>query len=321
MMGWLAGLDPADRLPLWVISYKRPGTAPFLNRAAQWATAGDVNVLVRDSQLEAYEAAYPTLHIHSLPDDMIPNCGSARWAASQLAYADGDEAALLFDDDVLTLNFLFESAIGKGANAGKECSRNSNKDDLAVLPDLDERILAGMSWVARQAFADHPRAVLGGNIKRHMNFSEKNHSTMYLLNGGVTPRQAMVYNMARMNEFGIKMNLDLFGVHGEDIGMNAEVLAAGADCFAMPSFAYDHWPEAINISESTIRNADNAAALHAQEWENLQTYPVKDYLRVKRNIIDGSFEWADINWVQAAKVRGRPTVRAPWDLGDHESLI
>lgn len=313
MQDWIGDLNPVDRYPLWVISYNRPGTAPFLNRAHEWATAGDVNVLVRSSQMEMYREAYPKFRIHHRADDMIPNCGSARWQASQIALEEGFEAALLFDDDVLSLNFLFESAIMSGKNAGTECSRNSNNEDRALFPDLDERILAGMSKVAGDVFENHQMAMLGGLIKRHMNFSAKNHATKYVINGGVTPRQAMVYNMARMDKHNVEMDTDLFGVHGEDLGMNAAVLAADGDCFAIPSFAYDHWPEEVNIHESTIRNAGNAARLHRQEWESLQHYPIKDYLRTKTSIIDGSYEWGDVDWKKAAKVRGRSTIHVPWE--------
>src|SRR5699024_4525852 len=103
MRDWLASLDPADRYPLWIISYNRPGTAPMLDRAATWSSAGDVNVLVRTSQADAYRKAYPALNVVAMPDVTIPNCGSARWTAAQLAYADGSPTALLFDDDVLSM--------------------------------------------------------------------------------------------------------------------------------------------------------------------------------------------------------------------------
>lgn len=322
MMERLNDLDVGERLPVWVISYQRPGTAPLLNMMKTWGTAGDVNVLVRDSQLKAYEAAYPELRIHSLPDEEINSCGGARWGAAMLAYDLGQDTIIQMDDDVLKLDFLYEGHIGSGPNAGTECSRLTSMKDRKEMPDLDERILAGFSAVAARVLEDHPEAMLGGMIKRHMSFSEKNHRTMYVLNGGVTPRQVMVYAIDRMLAHGVYMPPEFY-VHGEDIGMNAKVLAEGGACWATPSFAYDHWPEAINIHESTIRSVETAAAMHAEEWDNLQSYPIKDYLRSKRSLVDGSPTWNDVAWAKYARLTGRPPVRVEWEgvEGDPLDLI
>jgi len=313
MTSWLSGLDPEDRYPIWVISYQRAGTAPLLNMATKWGRQHDINIVVRESQREAYEAAYPRMNVHALPDDSIDCVGKARWAAASLAYALGEEAILMMDDDVLSLRFLFQREFFRGKNVGKECSGHSTLDDLEVLPDLAERVLLGMSAVARDVFAEHPKAMLGGAIKQHMSFDYRNHRTKYVLNGGVTPRQVMVWHVDRMFENGVALNLERFGLHGDDIGIVAEILKAGGDCFAMPSFGYVHWPEAINIKTSVVRNADNAKALHEFEWEALQMYPIRDYLRVKRSIVDGSFEWADVNWNRLGRLRNRPTIRFSWD--------
>lgn len=320
MREYLLSLDPSDRYPLWIISHKRAGTAPFLNRIQEeWKTAGDVNVLVLESQREVYEKAYPRLNIVSAEDEEVNTVGKARWLSMVRAYYAGADELLVADDDVLSVDFLYESAITKGPNKGKESSRNSNNEDREAIPNFEERIFAAMTDIAEDVFADNKLAMLGGLIKRHMNFAANNHKHKYIINGGVTPRQVMVANINRMREYGIALNLDLFSVHGDDIGMVAEILKAGADCFAIPSFAYDHWPESVNITESTLRNAETAPALHALEYEGLMQYPIKDYMRTKNSVIDGSFEWADVNWQKAAKLRGRPTLRVLWD--DPEDLI
>lgn len=312
MIEYLAGLDKAERFPIWVISYNRAGTAPLLEKAKSWERQHDINIVVRDSQRKAYQEAYPAMTVYGVEDDKIDCVGKARWMAAELAQGFGDDEILMFDDDVLSLRFLFERAFMRGPNKGKPCSGHSTLDDLEYLRDLEERVLSGMTDVARRVFAAHPKALIGGNIKQHMSFDVRNQETMYILNGGVTPRQAMVWNVGRMHDMGVSLNTERFGIHGDDIGIVAEVLAAGGDCFAMPSFAYEHWPESINIRTSVVRNADTKKALHEFEWESLQQYPIRDYLRTKRSIIDGSFEWADVNWVRLAKLRNEPTLRVGW---------
>lgn len=319
MVDHLMSLDTADMLPAWVISYQRAGTAPLLERVKSWDHPEKVHVLVRETQRAAYEEAYPTLSVHSLPDEQINNVGRARKAAQQLAYMESD-VALLIDDDILEMNFLFERLVTRGPNVGRPCSGHSLRGDHRTLQGLEERILTAISLVAADVFEENPRAVLGGAIKQHMSFDVKNHMTKYIINGGVTPRQVMVHHLARMEEFGIELNTELFGCHGDDIGTAAEVLKAGADCFAIPSFIYDSWPENVNIKESVIRDAETAPALHEWEWDALQQYPIKDYLRVKRSIVDDSYEWGDVNWSKLNKLRKTAPKRVLWD-GAPEGLL
>lgn len=331
MTAHLAGLSTADRYPIWIISYNRAGSAPTLDSiSASWERTDDVNVVVRQSQAAAYRAAYPRLQVHALPDERISNVGRTRWGAAELARALGEDVIIMMDDDVLKLDFLFQSAHRTGKNAGAECSGASNKADRVALPSLDERVVMGFGETARWLFEDEPLAVLGGMNKRHMSFSPKNHRTRYIINGGATPRQVYVWHLERMEEHGVALNVGLFGRHGDDIGLTAEVLAAGLDCFNTPSFVFDHWPEEINIERSTLRNAQNAAGLHAAEWEALQEYPIKDYLRIKRDLI-GNYQWGDVDWVKLAKHRGQPArvvgwsddlpPRGPYGLPDLATLI
>lgn len=312
MMGRLYAADTSTVLPIWLISYNRAGTAPFLELMARWDDQSAINVVVRSSQWREYRQAYPGMTIHGLPDEEISNCGSARWGAADLAYMLGHDEVIMADDDVLAVRFLYEGTIGRGPNTGKPSSSHSGKAEERDVPDFQLRVLTLASQVAATAFQDDPRLVQLGLIKQHMSFDPRNQATMYQVNGGVTPRQLMVWNLARMRDAGVRLDLDAFGVHGEDIGLAATILAAGLNCGSIPSFVYDHWPEAVNIDRSMIRNRDNAAALHRAEWEALQQYPIVDYLRVKRSLLDGSYEWGDVNWARLCKLRGVPSKRVPW---------
>lgn len=313
MIEHLAGLDLQARYPVWIISHQRAGSAPTLDGiSASWVRTDDVHVLVRQSQLADYKAAYPRLQLHAYPDENIPNVGTTRWAAADLAYALGDDVIVMMDDDVLKLDFLYQGAHKSGVNAGAECSSASGKADRAQLPNLDELVVTAFASTAREVFAAEPGAVLGGMNKRHMSFSPKNHRTHYTVNGGATARQVYAWHLARMDQAGVALNTQLFGRHGDDIGLTAEVLAAGLDCFTTPSFVFDHWPEEININRSTLRNAANAAGLHAAEYKALMQYPIRDYLRVKRDIV-GNYQWGDVDWQRLAKLRGQPTRHVGWD--------
>ena len=311
MHRWLKSMDHRDRYPIFLISYNRAGEAPVLNRMRKWERTDDINVVVRESQVSAYRSAYPMLQVHGLPDDFINGVGFARRAAGELAYALGHDRILMMDDDVIVLHPLFEGAIKGGKNAGNEISVHAPTLNLD-LPDIFEWSLLGLTAIAEEVFEKFPATVMGGALKQHMCFAPKNHQTKYVVNGRVTPRQVMVWDVERMEDRDVKINTDRFGLHGDDIGLVVEALARDADVFAMPSFVYEHWPEVINIQKSVIRNAETAKELHEMEWNALQQYPAKDYLRVKRSLIDGSFEWAEINWVSAAKRRGRPTTVVEW---------
>lgn len=332
MRDYLNNLSLEDRLPVYIISYKRAGLAPnleFIND--NWARADDVNVVVLQSEKAAYVAAYPRLTVHGLPDDQVNTVGKARWRAAELAHALGDEVIIMMDDDVLKLDFLHHSAHRTGKNAGAECSGLSNKEDRAAVPSLEERVVMGFGDTSRHVFEQEPQAVLGGMHKRHMSFSPRNHRTRYTVNGGASPRQVYVWHVDRMMQHGVALNTKLFSRHGDDIGLVAEVLKAGLDCFLVPSFVFDHWPESVNITKSVLRNAHTAPALHAEEWEALQQYPIKDYLRVKLSMLDGSYQWGDVDWRKLAKIRKQPTRHIAWDqalppegpygLPDHATLI
>ena len=311
MLLYLATLDPAERLPIWAISYKRAGKAPMLERLNRFERTDDVHVVVRSSEAEAYRLAYPRLVIHGIDDDLISTCGAARWMAADLAVAEGSDRGIMLDDDITQLEPLFEGSFKTGPNAGQEKSTHAPTIGEQLRP-IDEYVLMAFGDVAQEVLDREPDTVLGSINRRQMSFDPKNHRTKYVVNLGLKPTTVMVWDFARLAEKGIRLDQEKFGFHGEDIGLTVEALAAGADCFSVPSFVFGHWPESINILKSVIRNADNARELHEIEHEHLMSYPARDYLRVKRSILDGSFEWADINWQKCNALRGRPSKRVLW---------
>lgn len=321
MCGYIESLGEESRLPVWSFSYNRAGKAPYLETLASLKNLSDINLVVRESQEKGYRRAYPWARIH-LVDDILDCVGYSRQAALDFAADEGHELILLVDDDLTNTSFLHQGAIKSGANAGKPCSTRTTKN--YALPgglSVTEAVLIGMSGVAREVHDQHPRAVLGGAVKQHGSFGDQLHRTMYRINGGVTPKQLMAVAPVRLKEHEVELDVGLFGRHGDDIGLIAEILKAGLQCWCAPSFTYDVWSEDQNIHRSVVRNPSNARELHAEEWDALQQYPIKNHLRVKRSFIDGSFEWADVNWRSYNKSIGLHAPTVPWPLDEARDIF
>ncbi len=303
-----------ERLPVWVISYNR-FDSPTLTRIGGWRYVDNVHVVVRESQVAKYREVHPRLNFHPLPDDRINSCGAARWGAYDLAREMGHKRAVMLDDDLLQFRYLYESAFVRGPNAGSPCSRVADSADIdrwGGVSYLEEATVAYMGATASAVFDEQPNAVIGTAIKRLRSFDNRNHQTMYYLNGGSTPRQWTVWELERLEEHGIRLNLEHFGVVGEDVGFLATLFQAGLDAFTMPSFAYEHWVEAVNEKKSLIRSADTTALLSEYEFMCLQKYDMgPHYLRSCPSRGD-EYEWGEVDWRRLAKFRGSRMERFLW---------
>lgn len=305
--------------PIWIISKGRAGDATTLDTlfADLGEDASKVYVFVSPAEYEDYKSHYPDFNI--IPRDKQGTVGGARQEAWRVAYEEyGHKRAIFMDDDILRISPMVESATYTGKNAGSESSRMLNKEYWDEVPDRIRKTLHLFSYVGDRACDEVPNMMLGSAIKQHMSFGYKNHRTMYTINNGVTPKQMMFLELERMFDAGIQLDLKYFARHGDDIATVAEVLKAGGACFAVPSITYDFLPEAQNILRSQVRNAGNAAELHALEYEGLMTLPIKHYLKEKRSMIDGSYEWGEVNWVAYKKFIGEEgkLVRVPWSEDD-----
>jgi hypothetical protein len=213
---------------------------------------------------------------------------------------------------------MYQRAKVQGKNVGELCSGVATTGDaeywFGSVPLMEEAAIGAFGMLGLDVFAEQPKAVVGGMIKRHMSFDIENHRTRYILNGGATPRQVMLWNTGRMAKHDIRLNLEHFGVTGEDIGLMATVLEAGLDVFCTPSFAFDHWPEDVNLEKSVIRDESTLPLFMEYEYEILQQYEIgQNYLKEKR--IPGSEHgWKDVSWQKLAKFRGKPTQRFDWPL-------
>lgn len=315
MVDWVQSQDKNDRVPMWVISYNRTD-APTLLKMRNYERTDDIYVLVRESQKAEYAKKFPMLRVVSLPDERIDSCGAARWGAFDLAREYGQDEVIMLDDDVLQFRFMYQRAKVQGRNKGELCSGVASALDaeeyFKTLAHMEEASVTAFGRLGLEVFQEQPKAVVGGMIKRHMSFAIENHRTRYILNGGATPRQAMLWNTARMEEHGVRLDLEHFGVTGEDIGLMASTLEKGLDVFCTPSFAFDHWPEDVNLEKSVIRDESTLPLFMEHEYEVLQNYEIgQNYLKEKA--IPGSAHgWKDVSWAKLAKFRGEPTQRFDW---------
>lgn len=315
MFHHLHAVDHNDRLPVWVISYNR-FDAPTLTRINEWERTDNVHVVVRESQVAEYRRHFPALRFEALPDDQIGSCGAARWGAYDLAREYGHQRAVMLDDDLLQFRPLYQHHFVRGPNAGMPCSRVFDKEDIMEFGGviaLEEATVTMFGLVADMTFDEEPTAVIGTSIKRLRSFDNRNQQTRYLLNGGSTPRQWTAWDLERLEENHIRLNLDEFGVVGEDVGFLATLFQAGMDAFTMPSFAYEHWVESVNETKSLIRTADNRAILSEHEYSMLLRYDMGNhYLRVCPRGGD-EYEWGEVDWRGLNKYRGTKQKRVLWD--------
>lgn len=307
--------EKEDRLPVWVISYNRYD-APSLTRMAEWERLDDVHVVVRETQVAEYRRSFPALRFEALPDERINSCGAARWGAYDLARKYGHTRAVMLDDDLLQFRPLYQHHFVRGPNAGMPCSRVADRDDIAEfggVAAMEEATVTMMGLVANMVFYEESKAVIGTAIKRLRSFDNRNHQTRYLLNGGSTPRQWTVWDLERLEQRDIRLDLDHFGVVGEDVGFLATLFQAGMDAFTMPSFAFEHWVESVNETKSQIRTADNKAILSEHEYNCLRLYEMGDnYLRVCPKGGE-EYEWGEVDWRALGKYRGDKMKRVFWD--------
>lgn len=309
------------RLPVWVISYNRLD-APTLVRMKDWERLDDVFVVVRETQVADYEKAFPYLQFEGMPDDQIGSCGAARWGAYDRAREYGHQRVIMLDDDLLQFRPLYQHHFVRGVNAGQPCSRVFDKDDIAELGGVsltEEATVTLMGQTASRVFDDESNAVIGTAIKRLRAFDNKNHQTRYILNGGVTPRQWTAWDVNRLAQHNVRLNIERFGIVGEDVGFMAELLQAGLDAFTMPSFAYDYWNQnegqnrdVEGDTKSLIRTPGVAALLSEHEHRGLMKYDMgKHYLKVCPRGGD-EYEWGEVDWRALEKYSGEKLKRVLW---------
>lgn len=299
-----------DEFPhLFIPSYNRPDfqTAKLLANLEPEAKQ-KVHIVVRPEQYKAYKKANPQFHILPIPSDFhlpINGLASTRQFIFEYAAEHRYSAIIDMDDDIKTLEYLYAGRSGSGS----ECSRHSVKADHEADPLLRQKILILAMRIAREVFKARPDVYLGNIRRQRMSFHEELHKTKYLIDAGPTPRQVTFINVRGLHK--AKINRDMiFDPHGDDIGFCAVVLAGGGHCFNIPSLTYDYISEKC---DSVIRTPQNEKRLHKYEWDMLQKYPIRDYLRTSFRDADGDYMWGDINWQAYHKLNDSKRIKELWE--------
>lgn len=280
------GGPPMPEYPLLVPSYNRPG-APLIKLASRVLKndyPGWWWVFVRRSQARDYmDAGLERRHLVIIPDSDVADLGSTRNWMLRWAHREGFRYAFDWDDDVFTY----------GIKLAEGHKKNSSRSTGNIHPWLDTwDYWTQASRLSTELFKAHPGLVLGSiqNQRWCKSFTAT-------VQGGKTPRRTKILNVERLVENDLWCPRE-FRVHGEDIGNTAMILQYGWEIFTIGALTYDFIPETSVNLPSTLRSRDEERnrAIHQAEFNSLQRYDIKHYLRINKAYDDGSYMYGDVDW-------------------------
>lgn len=299
-----------SQLPhIFVPSYNRPEfvTAKMFENFTDEAIE-KVHIVVRQEQAKAYKKANKNLHILPIPKDFhLPINGLASTRQFIYEYAAEHRYPLIIDmdDDIKNLAYMYDGKSG----SGNLCSKHAVKADREKDPLLEQKVLTMAGAISREVFKEYPNVYLGNIRRQRMSQHVENSKLKYIIDSGPTPRQVTLINVKGLHK--AKINRDMiFDPHGDDIGFCAVILANGGHCFNIPCLTYDYVSEKC---DSVIRTPENEKRLHKYEWDMLQKYPIRDYLRTSFRDADGDYMWGDINWTAFHKINGSKRIKEYWE--------
>lgn len=299
----------ADLFHIFVPSYNRPEfvTAEMFKNFSPEALE-KVHIVVRPEQAKAYQKANPNLHILPIPKDFhLPINGLASTRQFIFEYARDHRYPYIIDmdDDIRNLAYMYDGISG----SGEACSKHTIRADRLEDPLLEQKVLQEACVIAKEVFRDNPKVYLGNIRRQRMSQHAENSKLKYIVNSGPTPRQVTLINVKGLTKAGIDRDM-IFDRHGDDIGFCAVILAKGGSLFNIPCLTYDYISEKC---DSVIRTPETEKELHKYEWDMLQKYPIKDYLRVSFKDDEGNYMWGDVNWQAYHKLHGTSRKKVFWE--------
>lgn len=299
----------ADLFHIFVPSYNRPEfvTAEMFKNFSPEALE-KVHIVVRPEQAKAYRKANPNLHILPIPKDFhLPINGLASTRQFIFEYARDHRYPYIIDmdDDIRNLAYMYDGVSG----SGEACSKHTIRADRLEDPLLEQKVLQEACVIAKEVFRDNPKVYLGNIRRQRMSQHAENSKLKYIVNSGPTPRQVTLINVKGLTKAGIDRDM-IFDRHGDDIGFCAVILAKGGSLFNIPCLTYDYISEKC---DSVIRTPETEKELHKYEWDMLQKYPIKGYLRVSFKDDEGNYMWGDVNWQAYHKLHGTSRKKVFWE--------
>ncbi|QFP95374.1 glycosyltransferase [Microbacterium phage YuuY] len=287
--------------PIYVPSYTRGGTAPFLNllQTAPASIQRRVHIVVRREERKLYEKHYPwatTVLVRR------PGLGPARTQALEDALERGYERIVMFDDDIRHLSLL--ERIARDGKPDHTRRYSTGVSGIAE-PMLLVRSLAVACRLADGVFEAVDDAVYGA--ARNALFSgDVDTSIGATLNKGTFPASVMFYDVTRMENFELPKR---FHMHGEDVAFAMDVMTRGQQWFTMPVVAFD---QDGNI-ETTIPLDPTDPEARRVDIENAAIdYPdIHPFLRESMKNKAGGVMRVGVNWRQWYKATDSEPVEIP----------
>lgn len=308
-MKWILN-HTSDRYlpPIFIPSYMRPGfiTAKKVFTGFEPEFLERVHIVVRKEQLKAYKKANPLLDIIPIPDSYNVNgLASTRQFIFEEAVRRRYSVIIDMDDDIKLLNYMYDGLSG----SGEPCSKHTVVADHEEDHYLPRKILTLAGCIAKEIFEKHPEVMLGNIHRQRLSMHVENAKLKYLVNSGPTPRQVTFLNVRGLYKAGINRSMR-FERHGDDVGFCAEILKHDGGLFNIPCLVYDYISEKC---DSVCRTPETEKELHALEYNMLQKYPMKNYLRTTFKDAEGNYMWGDIDWGKYHKLNGTSRIKKFWE--------
>ena len=283
-----------DVMPICIPSYMRyerksNKTLTSLIEKCDEEIQKNTYVFVRREQAEQYKESFPSVNIISLPEiNGLALATTRQYMQDFVAYELKQPYCVDMDDDINDLKFVYHE---------------NGKDHLSKSGEVNPSLIFRLAFeFSRMAFEKN--GCVFGNIHRVRFANTFPASQMaYVVNRGATPRQVTFVNVKELTRIGVKRN-PAFNVNGDDVGFIAEISKYGKDFFQIPSLAYSFVDDSTN---SVIRNSKNIKAKSAYTYNQLQNYPMKNFLRSTITFDDGSFKFGDIDYSAYCKIYNRPS--------------
>ena len=307
MRDYIYSVDLKDLPHIFIPSYRRPiFKSSELFQLFSKDLMNKVHIVVRSEEFDAYKSSNPRFDIIKIPED-YPIGGLASTRQFIFEYARDHHLDLIvdMDDDITGLHFCYRDP-DKSNNQG----RYTPKEWSIEVPDFTARLLTAGSLVMKEAIEDNDNVWIGSFRRGRWSQKPENHLTKYCIDKVTTCRQVTFVNVKGLSENNINRDM-IFDRHGDDIGFVAVILANKGHCAILNSFIYSYLDEK---RDSVIRNKSNERELHQIEFNALQMYPIKDYLRRTFEYEDGSYMWGDVDWRMYHKLMGTKSKSVPWIL-------
>lgn len=280
--------------PIYVPSYTRAGSAPFLEllRGVPASVLRKVHIVVRPEEKQAYQQAYPWA---TVVVEKTPGIGPARMRCLRDAERRGYERIVVVDDDIHRLTLL-----QRIVRPGKPDYAQRYSSSISGIPKglSNVRALAVACRMADEVFSMRADAAYGAARNALFSGTVADPRDGAYLNKQSFPACVMFIDVAR---FQMRTMPKPFQYHGEDLAMFLDTMERGQRAFQLPAVAYDQ--QGAIQTTIPLDPLDEIGRPHLAYTHKY--YPsIHPFLRVSmRNKLGGVMR-IGVNWAQYYKATG-----------------